>query len=116
MKAGIEALRWLTQQGYRFEVVGEELHWQWVRPGRPDPQFRDPLEVVKEHKADVVRFLTSCQSCPQYVLQEVEAGFPAFCLYHKEGLLTENPVCRDFWENHITREEVSCHDLNKRLI
>lgn len=103
MKEGIKALKWLTQKGYRFEVVGGQLHWRWEGPGQPNPKFRDPLEVVKEQKADVVGFLSSCQSCLQYVLQEVEAGFPAFCLYHREGLLTENPVCRDFREKRVPR-------------
>jgi len=51
--------------------------------------------------------IKSCVECPQYVLKEIEPELPAFCLYWREGVLLENPTCRNYKEGRIPEEPVS---------
>ena len=49
----------LTVLGYHFEVAGEKLRWRYQGPGYPDPeQVRPLLALVKEHKPEVLAYLT----------------------------------------------------------
>jgi hypothetical protein len=41
--------------------------------------------------------------CPQYMVEELEEGFPAFCNYWQEGLLIDNPICRDYREGKVSK-------------
>lgn len=42
--------------------------------------------------------IKSCVECPQYVVKEIEPELPAFCLYWGEGVLLDNPICRNYKE------------------
>ena len=55
----IDAVRELAGLGYRFEVVGDKLRYQFVGSGDPDPDRVMPLlEVVKAKKAKVIELVT----------------------------------------------------------
>ena len=59
-----EAVMKLTALGYRFELQGGKVRWQWEGPGTPDPGMVRPLlDVVKAHK-DEVQFFLRCY-CPR---------------------------------------------------
>lgn len=64
MKA-IEAVKKLSNLGYRFELAGDRLRYQYRGPGTPDPDTVRPLlEVVKAHKPEALYFLKSyCPRC-----------------------------------------------------
>jgi hypothetical protein len=57
MKA-IEAVRKLSNLGYRFELAGDRLRYQYHGPGTPDPDTVRPLlATVKAHKPEVLALL-----------------------------------------------------------
>jgi hypothetical protein len=50
----IKAVKELANLGYRFEVIGGKLRYQFIGSGNPDPEQVMPLlEVVKTHKEKV---------------------------------------------------------------
>jgi hypothetical protein len=54
-----EAVLKLSALGYRFEVAGEKVRWCFEGPGKPDPsQVRPLLDLVKEHKPEVLAYLS----------------------------------------------------------
>jgi hypothetical protein len=56
---GIEATRRLSHMGYRFMVNGETIKARYEGPGDPDPsQVRPLLGLVKEHKPEVLAYLS----------------------------------------------------------
>lgn len=46
-------------------------------------------------------------NCPQYMIEELEKGFPAFCFYYQEGLLIDNPICREYREGKVSKTAMS---------
>ena len=59
MNPGVEAVRTLADMGYRFQVIGQVLRYEWQGAGKPDPDMVKPLfERVKEHKPDVLAYLS----------------------------------------------------------
>lgn len=68
---GLAAVQKLTAMGYRFQIDGNALRYEWQGPGKPDPDHVRPLlETIKEHKGEVLTFLR-CH-CPR-------CGGVAFC-------------------------------------
>jgi hypothetical protein len=61
---GLIAVQRLTAMGYRFQVEGDALRYEWQGIGKPDPsQVRPLLDLVRQHKDDV-RFFLKCH-CPR---------------------------------------------------
>jgi hypothetical protein len=53
------AVQRLRAMGYRFQVDGEALCYEWRGNGKPDPtQVKPLLALVKEHKAEVLAYLS----------------------------------------------------------
>ena len=75
MKA-IEAVKKLSSLGYRFELAGDRLRYRYEGPGEPDPrQVKPLLQTVREHKPDVLAYLSkpapreriiTCADCPHF--------------------------------------------------
>jgi len=89
MKA-IEAVKKLSNLGYRFELAGDRLRYQYEGPGKPDPDTVRPLlETVKEHKPEALYFLKSyCPRCGGGATCPDYEGRP-LCLACDWGLLAE---------------------------
>jgi hypothetical protein len=69
----IEAVRKLSNLGYRFELAGDRLRYRYEGPGKPDPDTVRPLlEVVKANKPEVVNFLR-CY-CPNGKINDDESA------------------------------------------
>jgi hypothetical protein len=114
-----EAVTELTRLGYRFELAGERLRYQYAGQGSPDPSQVIPLlEVIKTHKHEVQRLLSGKQpSLPERVLSCVECPWyqanpwtyypelPAWCHHHMDGLLTDNPPCISYRRGEIPPRE-----------
>jgi hypothetical protein len=74
MKA-IEAVRKLSSLGYRFELVGDRLRYQYHGPGKPDTDMVRPLlETVKAHKPDVLAYLSKPVP-PEHILTCADCSF-----------------------------------------
>lgn len=116
MSAGIQAIQTLTKLGYKAWVEGEAVRLKYEGPDDPDPgQVRPLLDVVKAHKKEVLEYLArpkapspperilSCEECPWYQVNPwthyPELG--AWCHYHMEGILTDNPSCISFRRGEI---------------
>ena len=57
--SGLIAVQKLTALGYRFQVEGDALRYEWQGIGKPDPaKVRPLLALVKEHKAEVLAYLS----------------------------------------------------------
>jgi hypothetical protein len=70
---GIEATQKLSFLGYRFTVNGETIKAKYEGPGEPDPaQVRPLLALVKEHKPEVLAFLSPAP--PEHILTCGECG------------------------------------------
>jgi hypothetical protein len=41
------------------------------------------------------------------MIEELEKGFPAFCFYYQEGLLIDNPICREYREGKVSKTAMS---------
>jgi hypothetical protein len=74
MKA-IEAVKKLSSLGYRFELAGDRLRYQYEGPGKPDPaQVKPLLETVKAHKPDVLAYLSKPDP-PERILSCADCDF-----------------------------------------
>lgn len=63
---GIEAVQKLASMGYRFKVARETINGLHEGEGTPDPtQVRPLLAMVKEHKAEVLDYLTQTPRAPE---------------------------------------------------
>ena len=73
--SGLIAVQKLSALGYRFQVVeGDALRYEWQGTGKPDPsQVRPLLALVKEHKPEVLAYLSRPTS-PERVLTCHECG------------------------------------------
>jgi hypothetical protein len=103
MKA-IEAVRKLSSLGYRFELAGDRLRYQYHGPGKPDlDTVRPLLETVKVHKPEVLAFLSkpamperilTCFECPMHEHDTVNppAGWGR-CTLKKRGCYGLRPAC-----------------------
>jgi hypothetical protein len=103
--SGLIAVQKLTAMGYRFQVEGDALRYEWQGTGKPDPgQVRPLLALVKEHKPEVLAYLSrpapperilSCSECPWYRANPWThyPESPAWCQHHMDHLLQDNPAC-----------------------
>lgn len=74
-----EAVMKLTALGYRFQVEGNALRYQWHGFGNPDHSQVKPLfEVVKQHKEEVRTYLAALVTCRACAHAEVGQGW-AIC-------------------------------------
>ncbi len=74
---GLIAVRRLKAMGYRFQVDGEALCYEWQGTGKPDPsQVRPLLALVKEHKPEVLAYLSQKQK--NHALEKCSCGLPAW--------------------------------------
>ncbi|MDO9533276.1 MAG: hypothetical protein Q7O12_14275 [Deltaproteobacteria bacterium] len=89
MKA-IEAVKKLSSLGYRFELAGDRLRYQYEGPDTPDPDTVRPLlETVKAHKPEAIYFLKSyCPRCGGCCFAPDYEGRP-LCMACDWGLLVE---------------------------
>jgi hypothetical protein len=72
--SGLIAVQKLTAMGYRFQVEGDALCYEWQGTGKPDPgQVRPLLALVKEHKPEVLAYLSRPTS-PERILTCFECG------------------------------------------
>ncbi|MFA4901749.1 MAG: hypothetical protein WC600_03285 [Desulfobaccales bacterium] len=86
MSPGIEAVRTLAKIGYRFTVNGEKIKAKYHGPGEPDPDTVRPLlETVKEHKPDVLEYL-SRPTPPERILTCFE------CDHFRPAVSSPNPT------------------------
>jgi hypothetical protein len=89
----IEAVRKLTDLGYRFELAGDRLRYRYDGPGKPDPNTVKPLlEAVKAHKPDVLAYLSK-PAMPERILTCADCGFHQYSgpnPAHGWGLCTFN--------------------------
>lgn len=86
MSPGIEAVRKLADLGYRFTVNGETIKAKYHGPGKPDPDMVKPLfEKVKEHKPDVLTFLSK-PTPPERILTCFE------CNHFRPAVNSPNPT------------------------
>ncbi len=105
MKA-IEAVKKLSSLGYRFELAGDRLRYQYHGPGTPDPDTVRPLlETVKAHKPDVLAYLSK-SAMPEHVLTCADCGFHQYsgpnprqgfgrCAYKGKGCYGLRPACTE---------------------
>lgn len=120
MNPAAKAIMLLNKLGYRAWVEGESVKLSFTGQGEPDPSQVIPLlEAVKAHKTEVRQLLAGrqaspperiplCQDCPWYELNPW-THYPdlgAWCAYHMDYLLTENPQCRDFRRREIPQQRL----------
>jgi hypothetical protein len=73
---GIDAVMSLANMGYRFTVNGGTIKAKYQGPGKPDPEKVRPLmEVMKEHKPQVLSYLVQTQEASDRILTCFECGF-----------------------------------------
>jgi hypothetical protein len=71
---GLVAVERLRAMGYRFQVEGDALRYEWQGRGKPEPsRVRPLLALVKEHKPEVLAYLSRPIS-PERVLTCYECG------------------------------------------
>jgi hypothetical protein len=113
----IESLRLLQHLGYRFEILGDLVRYQYTGPGNPDlGQIRPLLNVVKANKNEVRRYLSQDQSrvnLPERIISCAECPWhqanpwthypelPAWCGYHFDHLTADNPACIGYRKGEI---------------
>jgi hypothetical protein len=57
--SGLVAVQKLSALGYRFQVEGDALRYEWQGSGKPNPSKVHPLlALVKEHKPQVLAYLS----------------------------------------------------------
>ena len=83
---GLIAVQKLSDLGYRFQVVGDTLLFKWEGLGKPDPsQVRPLLALVKEHKPEVLAYLSRPTS-PERILTCFE------CNHFRSAVNSPNPT------------------------
>ena len=111
MKA-IEAVNKLSSLGYRFELAGDRLRYQYHGPGDPNPDTVRPLlETVKAHKPDVIAYLSksaqperilTCFECPRHEHDTVNPpeGWGR-CTFKDKGCYGLRPACPEIQRQNI---------------
>jgi hypothetical protein len=116
---GLAAVQKLTAMGYRFQVDGNTLRYEWQGNGKPDPDLVRPLmEVVKAQKLEVLTYLgqkpqapperiLSCSECPWHQANPWThfPELPAWCGWHYDHLFSDNPACLGWRRGVIPRPE-----------
>jgi hypothetical protein len=102
----IEAVRKLTDLGYRFELAGDRLRYRYEGPGTPDPDTVRPLlKTVKAHKPAVLVYLSK-PAPPEHVLTCADCGFHEYtgpnpvhgwgrCTYKDKGCYGLRRACNE---------------------
>ncbi len=88
---------WTEAQPENSPNMSPDSHTQ------PEPQG-DPATTLNDGEIEIK---PCADTCPQYVLAEIEPELPAFCLYWGEGLFIGTPICRPFKEGRVPKERVS---------
>ncbi len=96
-----EAVMKLATLGYRFEVAGDRLRWQFEGEPKPDRrQVQRLLEVVKAHKNEVLAYLKSLVLCQDCVHVEVGDGWALCQVDPWDGIRGQDPdyphPCKSF--------------------
>jgi hypothetical protein len=106
MKA-IEAVRKLSSLGYRFELAGDRLRYQYHGHGTPDPDMVRPLlAAVREHKPDVLAYLSK-PAQPERILTCADCGFHQYsgpnpahgwgrCTFKEKGCYGLRRACSEY--------------------
>lgn len=113
-----EAVTKLIAMGYHVEAVGDRVRWRYGGQGQPDlGRVRPMIATIRAYKDEVRCFLAGkrpspperiplCQECPWYELNPWThyPDFGAWCVYHMDYLLIENPQCRGFRQGEIPQQ------------
>jgi hypothetical protein len=119
MTTGVRAINDLAKMGFSAWVEGQEICLRYAGPGKPDPsQVRPLLTLVKEHKSEVLSYLAqkpqapperilSCRECPWHQANPWThfPELPAWCGWHYDHLLSDNPACLGWRRGVIPRPE-----------
>jgi len=109
MSPGIKAIQALAKMGYRTLLEAGDICLRWDAKGQPDlDQMQPLLDTIKANKTEVLDFLGSCSLCSHFVAKEIEPDYAAFCLWWGEGLLAQNPSCKEYQEGQVPAEPISC--------
>ena len=85
MNPGIEAMQQLSHMGYRFIVSGKNIWAKYEGLGDPDPlEVRPLLALVKEHKPEVLEYLTRPEA-PEHIMTCYEC-------HHFRPAISPNPT------------------------
>lgn len=96
----IEAVRKLTELGYRFELAGDRLRYRYEGPCEPDLNLVRPLlERVKANKPDVLAYLGK-PAMSERILTCADCGFHQY----------SGPNPAHGW-GHCTLKEKGCYGL-----
>jgi hypothetical protein len=72
---GVEAVQKLDRLGYRFELAGDRLRYEYTGPGKPDADTVRPLlESVKANKRAVLAYLSK-PAPPEGILTCADCDF-----------------------------------------
>lgn len=125
MKPG-EAIVQLVRLGYRFEVAGGRIRYQYKGAGKPDPGLvRHLLGVLKTNKDEAVKYLAkaqntgdipSCNDCP-WCMENPWTHYPElpkWCGWWWDHLLADNPQCRDRREGRVPDPEPKAQPDNHK--
>ena len=106
MSPGIKAAKKLSSLGYRFELAGDRLRYQYEGPGEPDlAQVRSLLGTVKANKPEVLAYLTkparperilTCFECPMHEHDTINPSQGwGRCLHRGKGCYGLLPACAE---------------------
>ena len=99
-----EAVMKLTAMGYRFQVDGNVLRYQWHGSGKPDHSQVKPLfEVVKHHKHEVRTYLAALVTCRDCGHAEVGQGWAMCQMEPWDGIPGQAPDYQHFCPNFTAR-------------
>ena len=102
----IEAVRKLSDLGYRFKLAGDRLRYRYEGKGEPDLDTVKPLLVlVKAHKPDVLTYLSKpaplehILTCADCSFHEYTGPNPAHgwgcCTYKDKGCYGLRRACNE---------------------
>ncbi len=116
----LEALRELCSQGCQAWVEEDNIKLRFEGLSKRDLAKMWPLlGLLKAHKAEVMGYLKtqtldmpSCNSCPWCVDNpwSLYPDIPKWCGYRWDGLLADNPQCRDRLEGRVPAPRIRQND------